>query len=152
MTDEYKPDERKHDPTNTPQDNPEPDRLSAKVAFDPAEASAGPKDASVLPLPGMIAIGLYMLVLAATVTFGVVGGHIPKLMLILAPFFVTASFGLLRMFRWAWALTLAAVFLLMTYNLWIFFEHREAPGAIQGVLNLVFFLYLVRVDVRSRLR
>lgn len=145
MTDEYKP-----DPTNAPEG--EPDRLTAKVAFDPAEASTSPKDASVLPLPGMIAIGLYMLVLAATVTFGVVSGHVPKLMLILAPFFVTASFGLLRMFRWAWALTLAAVFLLMTYNLWIFFEQKQAPGAVQGVLNLVFFLYLVRVDVRSRLR
>jgi hypothetical protein len=129
----------------------EPDRLSAKVKLDPVS----PVDASgktVFPLPGMVAIGLYMLVLAATVSFGVVSGHIPKLMLILAPFFVTASFGLLRMFRWAWALTLAAVFLLMTYNLWIFFEQKQAPGAVQGVLNLVFFLYLVRVDVRSRLR
>ena len=87
----------------------------------------------------MVAIGLYMLVLAATVSFGVVSGHVPKVMLILAPFFVTASFGLLRMFRWAWALTLAAVFMLMTYNLWIFFEQKQAPGAVQGVLNLVFF-------------
>ena len=142
---------------NTPE-QPEPDRLSAKVSFDPAQPadaeaeSAGDAGRTVLPLPGMIAIGLYMLVLAATVTFGVLSGHIPKLLLILAPFFVTASFGLLRMFRWAWALTLAAVFMLMTYNLWIFLEQKQAPGAIQGILNLVFFLYLVRVDVRSRLR
>ena len=50
------------------------------------------------------------------------------------------------------ALTLAAVFLLMTYNLWIFFEQKQPPGAIQGLLNLVFFFYLVRTDVRSRLR
>jgi hypothetical protein len=105
-----------------------------------------------LPLPGMVAIGLYMLVLAAAVSFGVVSGHIPKLLLLLVPFFVVASFVLLRLFRWAWALTLSAVFLLMTYNLWIFFEQKQAPGAIQGILNLVFFLYLVRVDVRSRLR
>ncbi|HEX4321808.1 MAG TPA: hypothetical protein VHZ52_12930 [Acidobacteriaceae bacterium] len=152
MTDEYKP-ERKPNPNGAPSQNAaEPDRFSARVDLDPADAAKASNTTSVLPLPGMIAIGLYMLVLAATVTFGVVGGHIPKLMLILAPFFVTASFGLLRMFRWAWALTLAAVFLLMTYNLWIFFEHREAPGAVQGVLNLVFFLYLVRMDVRSRLR
>ena len=131
----------------------EPDRLSARVNLDPANpADTEAKGTTVFPLPGMIAIGLYMLVLAATVSFGVVSGHIPKLLLILAPFFVTASFGLLRMFRWAWALTLAAVFLLMTYNLWIFFEEKQAPGAVQGVLNLVFFLYLVRVDVRSRLR
>jgi|HubBroStandDraft_5_1064220.scaffolds.fasta_scaffold159824_3 hypothetical protein len=131
----------------------EPDRLSARVKLDPASPADVAADGKTpLPLPGMVAIGLYMLVLAATVSFGVVSGHIPKLMLILAPFFVTASFGLLRMFRWAWALTLAAVFLLMTYNLWIFFEQKQAPGAVQGVLNLVFFLYLVRVDVRSRLR
>jgi hypothetical protein len=109
-------------------------------------------DGKVWPLPGVIAIGLYMLVLAATVTFGVVTGHLPKFLLILVPAFVTASFGMLRMLRWAWALTLAAVFLLMTYNSWIFFEQKQAPGAIQGILNMVFFLYLIRADVRSRLR
>ncbi len=119
--------------------------LTAKVPLEPTAADG----AKVLPLPGMIAIALYMLVLAAVVSFGVVGGHYPPFLLILAP---TASFGLLRLFRWAWALTLSAVFLLMTYNLWIFFEQQQAPGAIQGVLNLVFFLYLVRADVRSRLR
>lgn len=143
--------ESKENEKNTLETNSsEPDRLSARVNLDPANAETGRTTA--FPLPGMIAIGLYMLVLAATVSFGVVSGHIPKLLLILAPFFVTASFGLLRMFRWAWALTLAAVFLLMTYNLWIFFEQKQAPGAVQGVLNLVFFLYLVRMDVRSRLR
>jgi len=128
--------------------NEEPQNdLTAKVPLD-ATASG----AKVWPLPGMIAIGLYMLVLAATVSFGVVGGHLPRFLLILAPLFVAASFGLLRMFRWAWALTLSAVLLLMTYNLWIFFERQQAPGAVQGALNLVFFLYLVRADVRSRLR
>jgi hypothetical protein len=104
------------------------------------------------PLPGVIAIALYMLVLAAVISFGVVGNHLPKLLLIVAPLFVAASFGLLRMLRWAWALTLSAVFLLMTYNFWLFLTQRQAPGAVQGVLNLVFFFYLVRVDVRSRLR
>ena len=122
--------------------------LTAKVPLEPTAADG----AKVLPLPGMIAIALYMLVLAAVVSFGVVGGHYPPFLLVLVPLFVTASFGLLRLFRWAWALTLSAVFLLMTYNLWIFFERQQPPGAVQGVLNLVFFLYLVRGDVRSRLR
>jgi len=128
--------------------NEEPQNdLTAKVALD-----ATAWGAKVLPLPGMIAIALYMLVLAAVVSFDVVGGHMPRLMLVLAPLFVAASFGLLRMFRWAWALTLSAVLLLMTYFLWMFFEMQQAPGAVQGALNLVFFLYLVRADVRSRLR
>jgi hypothetical protein len=119
---------------------------------DPQLPDSGGANAKPLPLPGMIGIALYMLVLAAVVTFGAVGGHLPKLFLVLVPLFVTASFGLLRMFRWAWALTLSAVFLLMTYDLWLFFEQKEPGGAVQGLLNLVFFLYLVRVDVRSRLR
>ena len=52
----------------------------------------------------------------------------------------------------ALALTMAAVFLLMSYNLWLFFMQKQAPGAVQGALNLLFFLYLVREDVRKRLR
>jgi hypothetical protein len=103
-------------------------------------------------LPGMVVIALYMLLLAAVVSFDVVGGHVPRIFLVLVPFFVTASFGMLRMFRWAWALTLAAVFLLMSYDLWLFFALKEAGGAVQGALNLVLFLYLVRVEVRDRLR
>jgi hypothetical protein len=130
----------------------EPNRLTTKVRLGSIEADDDGKSKTVLPLPGIVAIGLYMLVLAATITFGVVGGHISRLMLILAPLFIAASFGILRMFRWAWALTLAAVCLLMTYNLWIFAIQKQSPGAIQGVLNLVFFMYLVRADVRSRLR
>jgi hypothetical protein len=123
-----------------------PDHLTAKVGLEPAAAG------KAALLPGVVAIALYMLVLAAVITFGVVGKHIPWIFLLLAPFFVTASFGLLRMFRWAWALTLSAVFLLMGYNFWIFASQKQPPGIIQGLLNLVFFFYLVRVDVRSRLR
>jgi hypothetical protein len=128
------------------QEESEPDHLTAKVGLVSTRGKTGEL------LPGVLAIALYMLVLAAVVTFGVVGKHIPWIFLLVAPLFVTASFGLLRMFRWAWALTLAAVFLLMSYNLWIFVEQRQAPGAIQGILNLIFFFYLVREDVRSRLR
>jgi hypothetical protein len=124
----------------------EPNEIAGRVTLEPGPGGIA------WPLPGMIAIGLYMLVLAAVVTFGVVSGHLPRLLLLLAPLFITASFGLLRMFRWAWALTLAAVFLLMAYDLWLFFQVREPGGAVQGLLNLVFFFYLVREDVRSRLR
>ena len=106
----------------------------------------------MMVLPGIIAIGFYMLVLAAVISFGVSGGHYPPLFLILAALFVIASFGLIRMFRWAWALTLSAVFLLMGYMIWIFFSQKQMPGLIQGLLNLVFFFYLVRPAVRSRLR
>jgi hypothetical protein len=106
-----------------------------------------------LPLPGLAAISLYLLVLAVTIVFGVVSGrHYPPLFLILSAGFITASGGLLLLFRWAWALALSAVFLLAAYNLWFFSTQHQLPALVQGLLNLVFFLYLVRPEVRERLR
>jgi len=114
---------------------------------------AAPQRQQMLPLPGLAAISLYLLVLAGVIILGVVaGGHYPPLFLVFAAIFITASAGLLRQFRWAWALTLSAVFLLAVYNLWIFSNQHQAPALVQGLLNMVFFLYLVRTEVRERLR
>ncbi len=132
-----------------PQDDPRPaDELTARVPIDPPLVTRG----RVALLPGIIAIAFYMLVQAAVVSFGVVGSHIPPLFLIVAALFVAASFGLLRLFRWAWALTLGAAFSLMSWYAWIFFTTHQPIGAVMGILNLVFFFYLVRPDVRTRLR
>jgi hypothetical protein len=106
-----------------------------------------------LPLPGLAAIGLYLLVLAGVIVVGVVGGrHYPPLFLLFSAALIAASGGLLMLFRWAWALALAAVFLLAGYNLWFFSTQHQLPALVQGLLNLVFFLYLVRTEVRERLR
>jgi hypothetical protein len=100
----------------------------------------------------MAAIGLYLLLLAGTIVVGVLnGGHYPAFFLLFAVVFVTASAGLIVGFRWAWALALAAVFLLACYWAWTFAGVRSAPAALQGLLNLVFFLYLIRPEVRARL-
>lgn len=127
-----------------------PENLTEASPTETAKLAGGRTVPTILP--GIIAIALYMLVLGAVVTFGVVGNQYPKPFLLIAAAFVAASFGLLRMLRWAWALTLAAVFLLMSYMFWQFSAQKQAPFAVQGVLNLVFFLYLVRVDVRARLK
>jgi hypothetical protein len=106
-----------------------------------------------LPLPAMMAISLYLLALAGVIIIGVVAGqHYPPLYLIFAAVFISASAGLLLQFRWAWAMALAAVFLLVVYNLWIFAIQHQGSALVQGLLNLVFFLYLVRPEVRERLR
>jgi hypothetical protein len=105
-----------------------------------------------MPLPGVAAIALYLLLVAGTVVIGVVGGHYPALYLVLAVAFVAASGGLISGFRWAWALGLATVFLLAAYWGWIFSAQRSAPAVVQGLLNLVFFLYLIRPEVRAGLR
>jgi hypothetical protein len=106
-----------------------------------------------LPLPGVVAIALYMLVLAGVIIVGVVAGrHYPPIFLIFAPLFMASSAGLLMLFRWAWSLALAAVLLLASYNLWIFTHNHQLAGLVQGLLNLVFSLYLIRPEVRERLR
>ncbi|HUH62974.1 MAG TPA: hypothetical protein VLZ50_08255 [Terracidiphilus sp.] len=107
---------------------------------------------TILQLPALAAISLYMLILGGVAAVGVVGHHYPPLFLVLAVAFFTASFGLMRMMRWAWALTLSAVVLLAAYCFWIFSAQHQGSALVQGLLNLVFFLYLVRVEVREKLR
>jgi hypothetical protein len=113
---------------------------------------APPPRRELLPLPGLVAISLYLLLLSVVIVVGAVGGHYPKLFLILPVFLLAASGGLLMLFRWAWAMALAAVILLSGYHLWLFAHLRLAPSLVQGLLNLVFFLYLIRTEVREKLR
>ena len=117
------------------------------------ENEAQPAWQRLLRLPGLAFISLYLLALAGVIILGVVAGrHYPPLFLIFAAAFIAASAGLMLLLRWAWALALAAVFLLAVYNLWIFTSQHQGPALVQGLLNLVFFLYLVRPEVRERLR
>jgi hypothetical protein len=112
-----------------------------------------PLSKSELPLPGVAAICLYLLLISGVIIVGVVGGgHYPPIFLVLAALFMAASAGLVVSFRWAWALALSAVFLLTAYNGWIAVTQRQAPAAVQAILNFVFFLYLIRPEVRERLR
>lgn len=131
--------------------------MEEEVKSSPAkepEVSTGPDPGSAarMPLPGLAAIALYMLVLAGVSILGVVGGQYRPSYLIFSALFITASLGLLRLMRWAWALALAAVVSLVGLFTWQFLLLRQTLFLVQGLLNLVFFLYLVRTDVRSRLR
>ena len=106
----------------------------------------------LLPLPGLAAIALYMLVLAGIGILGVAKGEFSAAFLIFSAFFITAALGLLRLFRWAWALALGAVVLLVALFTWRFSITHQFPFIVQGLLNLVFFLYLIRTEVRGMLR
>jgi len=123
------------------------------AAPEAGKAPAPESAKSILELPGLAAISLYMLVLAGVIVLGVAsGGYYPPLFLVFSAVFIAASAGLMRLLRWAWSLTLAAVLLLAVYNLWIFSKLHAAPALVQGLLNMVFFLYLVRTEVRGKLR
>ena len=118
------------------------------------DSSSGPEQPGKkrLPLPGMAGIALYMFAISAVIAFGVIGHHIPPIFLVVSLLTACASFGLLRLQRWGWALSLAATFLLMIYQFYLLFRLHEAPRGIMGALNLVLFLYLVRPEVIERLK
>jgi hypothetical protein len=121
-------------------------------AGSPEDASVEPARRELLPLPGLAAIGVYLAVLAGVIVIGVVGRHYPPLFLVFSVLLFAASGGVMLLFRWAWALALAAVLLLAVYNSWIFSAEHLPPALVQGLLNWVFFLYMIRVEVRSKLR
>jgi hypothetical protein len=60
-------------------------------------------------------------------------------------------FGLLRLKKWGWALVTAGCLLLSVGDLFYFERTRTAFFLIRGLFNLLFFLYLVRTEVRERL-
>jgi len=123
--------------------------MSNDIKMPPAQ----PSRRNRLPLPGLAAISLYLLLLSAVIILGVVSGHYyPPLFLVFAAAFIAAAAGLLLLFRWAWAMALGAVFLIVVYNLWSFAGLHEPSFLVQGLLNLVFFLYLIRSEVRNKLR
>ena len=129
--------------------------MSEEERKDEARSGEGRSPAGVrelLPLPGLAAISLYLLLLSIVIVVGAVGGHYPLLFLVLPVFLLAACGGLLMLFRWAWAMALAAALLLGGYNLWLFARLHLGASLIQGLLNLVFFFYLARPEVRERLR
>jgi hypothetical protein len=103
-------------------------------------------------LPAMAGIALYMFVLAGVVGFGAATGRFPRLFLVLCVLFLAAAVGLIRLYRWGWALATAASFLLMSYGVWAYIHTRMAAALVMSFLNVIFFLYLVRPEVRERLR
>lgn len=118
----------------------------------PEKSVATPAGRELLRLPGVAAIALYMFVLSGIVIVGVAHGYLRPVYLAFSAAFIAAALGLLFLFRWAWNLTLAAVVLLTALFLWRFTGQRDIPSLMQGLLNLVMFLYLIRPEVRVHLR
>jgi hypothetical protein len=93
-----------------------------------------------------------MLLLSGVTIVSVVDQRAGPLYLVFSVFFIAGALGLLLLLRWAWALTLAAVALSAGSFLYTYTTQHIASSLVQGLLNLVFFLYLVRSDVREKLK
>ena len=108
-------------------------------------------------LPGVAGIGMFLLLLALLNTFaalkGVFGvGAGRYAVLGVSTLLVVGVFGLLRMRRWGWAIVTAGALLLGAGYMYLFSRTHVAPMLVQALFGLVFFLYLVRTEVRERLR
>jgi uncharacterized membrane protein (DUF2068 family) len=104
------------------------------------------------PLPGMAVIAFWMILLSCLGIYGVISHQLPPVALILCVFFAAASTGLLRQRRWGWALSLAAAFLSVCYGAYMLLRFHQPQLIVMIVVNLIFFLYLVRPQVIERLR
>lgn len=126
------------------------------TADDSGKVSALARDQSARPplrhMPGVVAVSVYMMILAVVDVVYVVEHRIGVLYLVFAAFFVASALGLLLLLRWAWALALAAVALLSALFIRAYFSSQSWPALEEGLMNLVIFLYLVRTSVRDKLR
>jgi hypothetical protein len=108
-------------------------------------------------LPGVAGISLFLLTLTMINAFAALQGKFgvgraKYGVLVLCTLLAAGVFGLLRLRRWGWALVLSGCLTLCAGNLVVFQKTHVLPFLVQGLFALVFFLYLVRVEVRDRLR
>ena len=104
------------------------------------------------PLPGVAAIGLYMFLLCALWLVAIGQQKYPKSALIMCAAFAVAGHGLLRQKRWGWAMTLAAVFLSGIHAMWRVAHFHNWIMLPLAAFDLILFLYLVRPEVRQRMK
>lgn len=108
-------------------------------------------------LPGMAAVSLWMLALSIMGVIGILTGRFSTeaskiAALVFCTLFASAALGLMRRRRWGWALTLGAASFCMCFAFYNLFRSHQAQWIVMGMVNLVFFLYLVRRDVLQRLK
>jgi uncharacterized membrane protein (DUF2068 family) len=103
-------------------------------------------------LPGMAVIALWMLAQCGLGLIGVLMHRLPVGVVIICVILAVAANGLLKLKRWGWALTLGAAFLSMSYGVFMLIRFHQLPLIVMVVLNLVFFLYLIRPEVLERLK
>jgi hypothetical protein len=108
-------------------------------------------------LPGMAMIAVYLLLIAMLNAFAAAQGKFglgaAKFSILgVCSLMVVGIFGLLKLRRWGWAIVTAGCLLMAAGYFYGFHRTHIAPYIILGLFDLVFFLYLIRTEVRDRLR
>lgn len=107
-------------------------------------------------LPGVAGICLLMGVMAVINAFaavrGVYGAGPARYgVLGLCTLLAAGVLGLMRLKRWGWSLVLGGCLTLALGYFFVFEKTHQGPYLLEGLFAMVFFLYLVRTEVRERL-
>ena len=108
-------------------------------------------------LPGMAAISMFLLLVTMLNAFaalrGIFGTGAAKYGIFgVCTLLVVGVFGFLRLRRWGWALVTAGCLVMALGDIYYFSHSHVAFFIVRALLELCFFLYLVRPQVRERLR
>ncbi|MEO6922245.1 MAG: hypothetical protein ABI064_00170 [Acidobacteriaceae bacterium] len=108
-------------------------------------------------LPGMAAIAMFLLLITMLNAFAAIGGAFgtgPARygIFVVCSLLLLGVFGLLRTRRWGWALCTAGCLAMAGGDTFLYVHNHTGFFAVRGLLELCFFLYLVRTEVRERLR
>lgn len=122
-----------------------------------APAIPAPAQQKSQMLPGVAGISLFLLFFTLLNVFAALSGKfgtgaVKYGVLALSTILVAGLFGTLRMRRWGHAIVLAGCMLLSASYFYVFTRVHQLPALIQGFFMLLFFLYLVRPEVRDRMR
>lgn len=130
----------------------------ANAMSEPAKTPRGaaPKFSGPAMLPGMAMIAVFMLVVALLAAFAALNGKMNTqakyLVLPAATFLLVGVFGFLRLKRWGWAIVLGGTIMSTLGYLWVWRLSHDFRPVVMAGFTTVFFLYLVRDEVRVRLR
>ena len=107
-------------------------------------------------LPGIAGICMFLIFMTMMNVYaglrGAFGEGVSKYgVLTLCTLLAVGIFGLLRLKKWGWALVTAGCMLLSAGDLFLFSRTHAGFFLVRGLFSLVFFLYLVRTEVRERL-
>ena len=107
-------------------------------------------------LPGIAGVAMFLLLFTLLNVFAALqnafGTSYGKYgVLTLCSILVVGLFGLLKMRRWGYSIVLAGCLLLSASYFYVFTRIHQGPAVVQGLFMLLFFLYLVRPEVRDRM-
>ncbi len=142
----------------TPEQTPEPTHAEPRrIKLPPGSVHPQPSDtAGPRMLPGMAMIALFMLFIALANALNVIAHRsvtrpsATYAICTVSSLIVVGVFGFLRLRRWGWALLLGGCFFYSLGNVVLFYQSHLPGYLLPAAFSMVFFLYLVRTEIRER--